>query len=281
MPEHFNLPWHLAMEKGRFEERDLNVKWQEFPGGTGAMSKALREESVDIAVLLTEGIVADIIKGNPGRIVSQYITSPLIWGIHVGAKGPIQKEDDLEGQRYAVSRMGSGSHLMSFIHALHKGWDPSKQQFVIVGGLEGSRTALAHDKADTLLWEKYTTKPLVDSGEFRRVGEIRTPWPCFVVVAHRKFIKNHYDKLEQILDIIHSECAEFQDNEAAVSMVAKRYKQQKKDVKEWFAQTAWATDHSFPVEVLDTVMDALMEVGVIEERLAPSRLCNRILEMVD
>ncbi len=281
VPEHFNLPWHLAIENGKFEQEGLKVSWREFPGGTGAMSKALRDDEVDIAILLTEGIVADIIKGNPSRIVGQYITSPLIWGVHVGADGPIKTEADLEGQRYAVSRMGSGSHLMSFVHALHKGWDPSKQQFVIVGGLEGSRSALAEGKADTLLWEKYTTKPLVDNGEFRRVAEVRTPWPCFVIVAHKKFIKNHLGKLEALLSVIHKECADFMDNEQAISLVAERYDQKPVDVRAWFRQTSWSTDHHFPGDVLEKVMEVLTEVKVIEKPVAPSRLCHRLLELAD
>ena len=37
VPEHFNLPWHLALEEGLFEKADVSVEWIEFPEGTGAM----------------------------------------------------------------------------------------------------------------------------------------------------------------------------------------------------------------------------------------------------
>jgi ABC-type nitrate/sulfonate/bicarbonate transport system substrate-binding protein len=28
VPEHFNLPWHLALENGLFESENINVEWK-------------------------------------------------------------------------------------------------------------------------------------------------------------------------------------------------------------------------------------------------------------
>ena len=70
VPEHFNLPIHLAKEAGFFERAGINLEWQDFGGGTGAMTRALREDSCDICILLTEGIITDIINGNPTQIIS-------------------------------------------------------------------------------------------------------------------------------------------------------------------------------------------------------------------
>jgi ABC-type nitrate/sulfonate/bicarbonate transport system substrate-binding protein len=117
VPEHFNLPWHLALEAGAFAERGLDLRWQDYPGGTGALNRDLRSGTLDVAVLLTEGIVADICKGNPSVIIAPYVVSPLIWGIHVPARSGFQTVAELEGKRFAISRYGSGSHLMAFVHA--------------------------------------------------------------------------------------------------------------------------------------------------------------------
>ena len=35
VPEHFNLPWHLAMEEGAFAERGIDLIWTDVPEGTG------------------------------------------------------------------------------------------------------------------------------------------------------------------------------------------------------------------------------------------------------
>ena len=56
-------------------------------------------------------------------------------------------------------------------------------EFEVVGDLQGARKALKNKEADLFMWEKFTTKPLVDSGEWSRVAEVPTPWPCFSVAA--------------------------------------------------------------------------------------------------
>ncbi len=67
VPEHFNLAWHLANENGLFLREGIDIQWQDIPGGTGAMCSALRKGELDIAITLTEGIVADIRKTSTNR----------------------------------------------------------------------------------------------------------------------------------------------------------------------------------------------------------------------
>jgi actin-like ATPase involved in cell morphogenesis len=58
------LPWHLAIENKEFESHDINLQWTDVPEGTGKMCQMLRDGETDIAVILTEGIVKDIVAGN-------------------------------------------------------------------------------------------------------------------------------------------------------------------------------------------------------------------------
>ncbi len=83
VPEHFNLAWYLTLKNGEYKDEGINLRWHDYYGGTGAMCKGLRNGDIDIAVILTEGIVKDIIAGNPSKIVQTFIQTPLIWGIHV------------------------------------------------------------------------------------------------------------------------------------------------------------------------------------------------------
>ena len=68
VPEHFNLPWHLAIELGQFEDRGLHVSFDEVHGGTGEMSQRLNQGACDVAVVLTEGCVAALLNGVGGRL---------------------------------------------------------------------------------------------------------------------------------------------------------------------------------------------------------------------
>ncbi|MFW5726851.1 MAG: ABC transporter substrate-binding protein, partial [bacterium] len=73
VPEQFNLPWHLAIEEGKFEVSNIDLQWQMAPGGTGAMMQALANDEADIAIALTEGVVTSIIKGTQARILQLYV----------------------------------------------------------------------------------------------------------------------------------------------------------------------------------------------------------------
>ena len=45
VPEHFNLPWHLAIDNGDFEKENIDLQWTDVPEGTGKMCQMLRLES--------------------------------------------------------------------------------------------------------------------------------------------------------------------------------------------------------------------------------------------
>src|SRR5215471_18997266 len=144
VPEHFNLPWHRLIETRGPERLGVELLWRDYPEGSGAMAGALRAHELDAAMLLTEGAVAGAAAGG-FKIVSLYTESSLIWGIHVPAASPIRTVDDLRGRRYAISRRGSGSHLMSFVHARERGWPTVDLELVAVGTLQGAIDAFAQN----------------------------------------------------------------------------------------------------------------------------------------
>ena len=185
VPEHFNYPWYLTLKNKEYAKQNINLRWKDFPGGTGQMNAALRNSEIDIAIILTEGIIKDIGEGNPSKIVQTFVKSPLVWGIHVAANSSFQQISDLEHATIAISRFGSGSHLMAIVNAYNNGWDINNLQFKVVGDLEGGIEALKNGKADYFMWEYFTTKPFVDDTTFRRIGNCPTPWPCFVICCQK------------------------------------------------------------------------------------------------
>lgn len=279
VPEHFNLPWHLALEEKKFEEAGIDLHWQDFGGGTGAMAKELRENRLDMALLLTEGAVADITKGGNYRIAGLYVQSPLNWGIHVHQKAPFQEVAHLHGKTFAISRYGSGSHLMAFVNAQQQGWKPEELIFSVVNDLEGARAALAKEQADAFMWEKFTTKPLVDKGEWRRIGECPTPWPCFVVVVRNEALQEKRAAVEKVLEIVRKSCQELKEHPQAVSQVAQRYQLQPEDAATWFRGVRWAKDNSLEAAMLRQVMETLHQLGRIEQIQEPEMLCNDLCQL--
>lgn len=240
VPEHFNLPIHLAHEQQAFESRGVEIEWTTFKGGTGQMTRALREGTIDVCILLTEGIIADIVKGNPSKIISEYVKTPLTWGIHTGASNSLQHYSDIFDRTYAISRFGSGSHLMAIVDANSKGKTLSKEQFQVIGNLDGALESLGALETDVFYWEKFTTKPYVDAGLLRRVGEYVTPWPCFVIAAREEILKEQPDNIVRMLRTIHDSTDAFMQDDSAIQMVSERYGQKMVDVERWYHSTEWA-----------------------------------------
>ncbi|TDQ31338.1 substrate-binding domain-containing protein [Zeaxanthinibacter enoshimensis] len=269
VPEHFNLPWHLAIEEGAFEERGIDLQWTDIPEGTGRMCDMLEQGEADIAIVLTEGIVKKITEGLDARIVREYISTPLQWGIHVAAQSHYQKVEELRDARAAISRFGSGSHLMAFVNARQQGWDTKSLKFREVQHLEGAIEALGKKEADYFMWEHFTTKPLVDEGIFRRLADCPTPWPCFVIAASDRFLKDESSTLLHILEILDNYTREFRQIPSIDRTLANRYGQQLEDIRIWLSATRWS-QKQISREVIDNVSNTLLYLKLIEEKAAPS-----------
>lgn len=266
VPEHFNLAWYLTLKDGAYKDRGINLRWTDFYGGTGQMAKALRESEIDLAVILTEGIIKDIIAGNESKIVQVFVETPLIWGIHVAHGSNYSNLEDIKGTKAAISRYGSGSHLMAYINAQNAGWDLEKDlQFEVIKNLDGAVEGLTNGKADYFMWEKFTTKPLVDNGTFRRIGECPSPWPCFVIAARNQFIEEEPEILKSILEIINATTADFKYIPQIDKTIANRYEQQLEDVQEWLMLTEWSQEN-ITEDIIDKVQNELLALNIIPEK---------------
>ena len=271
VPEHFNLPWHLAIEEGAFEERGIDLQWTDIPEGTGRMCQMLENRETDLAIILTEGLVKSISEGNPAKIVQEYIASPLLWGIHVGAKSEYRSIPELKNTKAAISRFGSGSHLMAYVNAQNEGWNTGKLQFEVIDNLDGAVEALTNGNANYFMWEHFTTKPLVDKGIFRRLGDCPTPWPCFVIAATDKFLKGNSSVLKHILEVINLYTAEFKQIPSIDRTLANRYEQQLEDTQEWLSLTRWSQSQ-IDSQTLEKVQDTLIDLKLIDKKLDYDRI---------
>lgn len=282
VPEHFNLAWHLAIESGMFAQKGIQIDWVDVLGGTGAMCKALRNNELDLAIALTEGVVSDIMQGNPSKIVQFYVNSPLRWGIFVNAKSNINTINEMQGYKYAISRYKSGSHLMAFVNANNNNLQIiDDTDFEVVGNLDGARKALAENTAQLFMWEKFTTKPYVDNGEFKMIGECSTPWPCFVITATENFIAQQEQVLNEILSIVNLSCLILKNNSKAPAMIAERYGIKENDAMLWFKELEYAYQPEMNEQQWDNILGRLLQFGIINRKPELSEICyEKNIELV-
>lgn len=269
VPEHFNYPWYITLKNKEYTKHNINLRWQDFHGGTGQMCKALREGTVDIAIVLTEGIIKDIAAGNPSKIVQTYVKSPLIWGIHVAAKSSFKSISDLENATIAISRYGSGSHLMAIVNAYNQGWDISNLKFKVVKDLQGGIDALSNGSADYFMWEHFTTKPYVDNGIFRRIDDCPTPWPCFVIAVRDEVLQNNSNDVKNILKVINNITKDFKEINQVDKILAKRYQQKEADIQKWLAITEWNDSEPITTELISEIQNKMKTFNVISKKKDP------------
>lgn len=264
VPEHFNLPWHLSLENKEFESKNINLQWTDVPEGTGKMCQMLRNGETDIAVILSEGIVKDIVAGNPSKIVQVYVDSPLIWGIHVAAKSNYKSLVDIENTKVAISRLGSGSQLMAYVNANNQGWKTDNLQFEIVNTIDGAVEALSNGTADYFMWEHFMTKPLVDNGTFRKIADCPTPWPCFVIAVREEILEQQPETIRKILDVINKKTALFKSIPEIDAVLAEKYHQKIEDIQEWLSLTVWS-QNQLSKEMLNNIQNQLLELKIINK----------------
>ena len=265
VPEHFNFPWQLSIENGDFKSQNIDLQWTNIPEGTGKLCEMLRNNETDLAVILTEGIIKDILAGNPSKIVQVYVKTPLIWGIHVAAESNFHSVEDLKNTKAAISRKGSGSELMTFVNAHNQNWPTKDLQFEIVNTIDGAVEALTHQKAEYFMWERFMTKPLVDQGVFRRLDDCLTPWPSFVIAASDNLIENQPQIIDTILEIINIQTSSFKEIPNITSTLAHQFNQKKEDIEQWISRTEWSQE-TISEEVLNNVQNQLIEVNIIDKK---------------
>jgi ABC-type nitrate/sulfonate/bicarbonate transport system substrate-binding protein len=270
VPEHFNLPWRLSIEERLFNTIGLELHWSDMTGGTGQMIKGLQTGSIDIAVLLTEGITKAILEGLDAKITNIYVQSPLRWGVHVPLDSNFSSLSDLENGTFAISRFGSGSHLMALVHANQVGWDASKLKFNVVGDVYGGLWALENHEADGFLWEKFTTKPFVDQGKCKCIGEVVTPWPCFVIAVRTDILIKHANLIHEMSKIVGKRAKQLKEDNESIETFSWRYHLEPSDVKLWLSETNWNYTMDFTKDSFENTISELNQLKLIE----PDALTN-------
>ena len=270
--EHFNLPWYLTLKNKEYLDKNINLRWKDYHSGTGEMCNALRSGEIDMAVILTEGIVRDITKGNPSKIVQVFIDTPLIWGIHVSENSPYSTVKELKGKKAAISRYGSGSHLMSYVNAENQGWNIEKElDFEVIENLDGALEHLPKGKGDYFMWEKFTTKPYVDNGPFKLLGQCPTPWPCFVIAVRDTVLEKDPRAVNDILKIINNTTKKFKASAGVDLLIANRYQQKIEDVQQWLSLTQWS-QKQLSTANLKKVQEKLLQLDLIENIVSKEKI---------
>jgi sulfonate transport system substrate-binding protein len=262
VPEHFNLPLLLAIERGEFADMGIDLRWTYYPGGTGAMTQALAAGTLDVAILLTEGMIAAVAGGLAAQIIKVYIESPLVWGIYTGAGSSTRSIYDSSPKRYAISRHGSGSHLMAMIHAEQRGILLGDADWEVVKSLEGGIASLERGSSQVFYWERMMTARYVQQGIVRQIGEFSAPWSGFLIVATQQALLDKQVAIAQVLTHVNKIAGRFRTEANLLLELHTRFGMSHADAMAWLDSTVWSTDDCIRTQGLRHAVDALGRIGI-------------------
>ncbi|KAL8787378.1 MAG: hypothetical protein Q9213_002261 [Squamulea squamosa] len=275
VPEHFSTPLHFAQTYF-----SLSADLIPFPSGTGHMVTALRAGELDIAIGLTEGWVAAIAKDPPTdqttdkslnsnnfMLVGTYVETPLCWAISTGHdREHIRDIQDLKGKKLGVSRIGSGSYVMSYVLADREGW---KQPFecMPLQTFEALREGVNDQTVDFFMWEYFTSKRYYSSTTLhpiKKVGEIYTPWPSWMIVARNPLIDTPV--LDSFLEKVEAGIRYFEEHqEEAIQYIGTKLDYEEEDGREWSKTVRFSKNvRGVRRDVVQLTVDMLQKAGVID-----------------
>ncbi len=260
--EHFNLPW-IKLSENKNPSIGFQLEWKSFAGGTGVLTNALHQNEIDLAVLLTEGLVLDILKNKKLRLICFHVENPLRWAIHV-RENEIITDDFFENKKFAVSRIGSGSHTMAKVLLNKRKLNYSEKNMLEVGSLEGGLKAVHENKADIFLWEKFTTQPFLSEYGLKSIGEVLTPWPPFSLASTQEYFEGNKNLIQEILREVRNQISAIKNDSYITGEFLKRWNISPENARNWLSEIKWNDQIPVSNEKLASVLENMCQSGLID-----------------
>lgn len=201
----------------------------------------------------------------------------------------------------STNAIHSGSHIMSFVLAQQQSWGADSLSAVPLGpfgplrdgvsGLDASKPNDSADpKAEFFMWEEFTTKPYFHptaenpNPPLKKIGEIFTPWPSWMIVASTKLFPNPESdqRLNTLFQAFDQGIKEFEaDTAQAVKLLGTgelgcTYIEE--DAREWLKDVKF-TNSTLGVDgkIIAGVVDVLQTAGVIDSAMSNDEAVQRVI----
>lgn len=158
---------------------------------------------------------------------------------------------------------------MSFVLADQQGWlskagDKDPFEVVPIGDFAALRKAVNEgNQAEFFMWEHFTTKHFWDNGEIKRIGEIYTPWPSWVIVAREEVMGQVGEMLEKVNKGVKHY---LENSEEAIEHITGTMHYSREDAVEWMKTVKFAGDvRGVNSKMIDDTAGVLLKAGVLKE----------------
>ena len=105
--------------------------------------------------------------------------------------------------------------------------------------------------------EKFTTKHCADAGQVRLLGEIQTPWPCFIICARQDVIQDNSAQLKNLLKAVRESSAQFVQDPNNLQMISQVSKLSIDDSKKWLHEVSFSETNKVSTSMLEKTVSIL------------------------
>lgn len=209
LPSDHDAALFVADAQGQYQANGIKTKLVQFNNG-GDLMTAMASGDVDVGYVGITPVLSSIAKGVPVKVISAAQIEGS--GIVVSKDSGINSVSDLEGKKIATPGEASIQHMLLTYYLEQNGMSlsdlkvssmkvPSMNDALKTGKIDGMITFEPY----VSIAEKNGAKVLTDS------ADIIPEHPCCVVVASDKFIDEHPNETQKILDI-HKNATDFINN---------------------------------------------------------------------
>lgn len=220
LPSDHDAALFVADVQGKFQENGINTKLVQFNNG-GDLMTAMASGDVDVGYVGITPVLSSIVKGVPVKVISAAQTEGS--GIVVAKDSGISDVSDLAGKKIATPGEASIQHMLLTYYLKENGMKINDLK-VSAMKVPSMNDALKTDKIDGMItFEPYVTIA-EKNGAVVLAGsqDILPDHPCCVVVASDKYIENHPNETQKILEI-HKNATDFinQNTDEAAGLLPK------------------------------------------------------------
>ena len=272
LPSDHDAALFIADAQGQYEKEGIKTKLVQFNNG-GDLMTAMASGEVDVGYVGITPVLSSIEKGVPVKVISAAQTEGS--GIVVSQDSGISSVADLAGKKIATPGEASIQHMLLTYYLKENGMSISDVK-VSAMKVPSMNDALKTNKIDGMItFEPYVTiasengaNLLVDS------ADILPNHPCCVVVASDKFIENHPNETQKILDI-HKNATDYINNntDEAAGLLPDNIVSDVEVEKKALSGFPFISglDDSFKQDVMD-FMNLEVDLGVLKQPISQDKI---------
>jgi sulfonate transport system substrate-binding protein len=135
----------------------------------------------------------------------------------------------------------------------------------------------------SFLWETFMLKHFVDEGELKQVGDILTPWPCFMIAVRNDVVERDPDLIARLFDAI-TYCAQlfYQEKQESLQFISQSCHLHMEDAENWYKTVQFAENtRKISEKVLQETKQILIRAKVLDKDADVTTIYNTSFSQVD